>query len=230
MGVLDNRVAVITGSGSGLGKAAALHFAKEGASVVVCGRTKSKIEVVRNMIEDAGGSAIAVSADVSSEEQVNRVVSETLKHFGRLDILINNAAVFHPGLVIDTSLGAWNEQLLNNLTSAFLMTRTCLPIMIKQNYGRIINITSSLAENGAGGFAAYSASKAGLESLTRTTADEQIGYDILANMFDPGTVKSGMHATGKDPLTVVPEIARLASLNKHEINGKLVITGQQLSS
>jgi NAD(P)-dependent dehydrogenase (short-subunit alcohol dehydrogenase family) len=94
--------------------------------------------------------------------------------------------------------------------------------MRAHNYGRIINITSGLAMNGAGGFAAYSASKAGLESLTRTVAEEESGYDILANLFSPGTVKSEMHATGKDPSTVAPELVQLAALPRNGGTGQLI--------
>ncbi|MDB5056471.1 MAG: short-chain dehydrogenase [Bacilli bacterium] len=219
---IENRVILITGAGSGLGEATAISFAKDGAHVVLCGRDLTKIEAVRKRISAAGGSALAIAADVSSEADVTRLISETHKAYGRLEVVINNAAVFEPGQVIETSLESWNNQLATNLTGVFLIIRACLPLMRAQNYGRIVNITSSLAQNGAGGFAAYSASKAGLESLTRTTAEEEGRYDILVNMYNPGTIRTGMHATGQEPHTAVPELLKLADLPKHGISGKLM--------
>jgi 3-oxoacyl-[acyl-carrier protein] reductase len=226
MGVLDGRTAIITGSGSGLGKAAALAFAKEGAKVVLCGRRLPKLEDVQKEIAAAGGTAITVKADISLEADVKCLIAETIKTFGRIDILINNAAVYVAGQTSETSLETWNYHLQNNLTGAFLMTRECLAGFTDQNYGRIINITSGLAVNGAGGYAAYSVSKAGLEALTRTVADEVTGLNILVNMFNPGTIRSEMHATGRDPQEVTPELIKLASLPSLSLNGKLVEVGE----
>jgi 3-oxoacyl-[acyl-carrier protein] reductase len=219
---IENRVVLITGAGSGLGEVTAITFGENGAIVVLCGRFKANIEKVSETIIGAGGRALAIQADVSSEADVNRMIETIHQTYGRLDVVINNAGVFEPGQVIDTSLESWNNQISTNLTGVFLVTKASLPLMRAQQYGRIINITSSLAQNGAGGFAAYSASKAGMESLTRTTADEEESYDILANIYSPGSLKTGMHATGKDPLTAVPELMKLASLPKHGMTGKLV--------
>ncbi|WP_409344745.1 SDR family NAD(P)-dependent oxidoreductase [Paenibacillus sp. MBLB4367] len=219
---LERKIVLITGAGSGLGSAAAMTFAKEGATVVLCGRKLDKIERVRSEIAEAGGQAVAIQADVSSETEVERLIGEVSASFGRIDILINNAAVFEPGTVSETSLASWNYQFSNNVTSAFLVTRASLALMREQGYGRIVNITSALAHNGSGGFAAYSASKAALESLTRTIADDEIGHDILINMFNPGAIKTDMHATGRDPYSVVPELIKLATLPKHGISGKLI--------
>jgi 3-oxoacyl-[acyl-carrier protein] reductase len=218
----NKKVALITGSGSGLGEAAAISFAKEGIAVVLNGRRKEKIEQVKQKIEQNGGEAIAIQADVSSEQDVIRLTDEIVKTYGRIDILINNAGVFQPGLLIETTLEDWNEQIQSNLTGAFLVTRACLPLMRAQSYGRIVNITSSLAQNGAGGYAAYSASKAGLESLTRTAAEEEGSHNILVNLFSPGTLKTEMHATGRDPYSVIPQLWELATLPKHGCSGKLL--------
>jgi 3-oxoacyl-[acyl-carrier protein] reductase len=219
---LENRVVLITGAGSGLGEITAITFGENAAIVVLCGRVKANIEKVSETIIGAGGRALAIQADVTSEADVNRLIETIHQTYGRLDVVINNAGVFEPGQVIDTSLESWNNQISTNLTGVFLVTRASLPLMRKQHYGRIINITSSLAQNGAGGFAAYSASKAGMESLTRTTAEEEESYDIIANIYSPGSLKTGMHSTGKDPLTAVPEIMKLASLPKHGMTGKLI--------
>jgi 3-oxoacyl-[acyl-carrier protein] reductase len=219
---LNGKTVLITGAGTGLGRAAAAAFAREGAQVVLCGRRLKLLEEVRQQIENAGGIALAVQADVSVETDVKRLTEAAVERFGRIDVLVNNAAVFEPGQVGETGLDAWNAQIGTNLTGAFLLIRECLPIMRKQHYGRIVNVTSSLAWNGSGGFAAYSASKAGLESLTRTTADEEEVHNILVNLFNPGTMRSGMHATGKDPAEALPELIRLASLPDHSPSGKLI--------
>jgi 3-oxoacyl-[acyl-carrier protein] reductase len=225
MGILQDRVAIITGSGSGLGKETAIAFAQEGAHVIVSGRTQQTIDETVQLIRSNGGSAIAVRTDVGNEADVINVVRTALHHYGKIDILINNAAVVDYDFVADTSLEAWEAQLRTNLTGPFLMIREVLAAMRKQQYGRIINITSALSSNGAGGYAAYSASKAGLESLTRTTAEEENRHHILVNILDPGMVRSGMHATGKDPSSVTPDIIRLASLPNMGTTGQLIVAG-----
>jgi 3-oxoacyl-[acyl-carrier protein] reductase len=223
---LAGKTAIVTGAGTGLGRAAAIAFANEGASVVLCGRRKSKVDAVAAEISAAGGSALAIQADVSVEADVQRLVEAAVKQYGRVDIVVNNAAVFEAGSVVETSLSDWNLQIGINLTGAFLLTREVLPHMREQKHGRIINITSGLAVNGAGGFAAYSASKAGLESLTRTVAEEESTHGVLANLFNPGTVRSEMHATGQDPADIAPDLVRLASLPEHGLNGQLVKAGE----
>ncbi|WP_284641425.1 SDR family NAD(P)-dependent oxidoreductase [Paenibacillus silviterrae] len=221
-GTLQGKTAIVTGAGTGLGRAAALAFAVEGANVVLAGRRKGKVDAVAAEITAAGGRALAIQADISSEADVRRLVTSAVEAFGQIDILVNNAAVFEPGVVAETGLAEWNLQIGINLTGAFLTTREVLPHMRARKYGRIINITSGLASNGAGGYAAYSASKAGLESLTRTTAEEESEHGVLANLFNPGTVKSEMHATGQDPAEVVPALVRLAALPGHGMSGQLI--------
>ncbi|GAB2698655.1 hypothetical protein GCM10027018_17260 [Paenibacillus thermoaerophilus] len=205
-----------------MGRAAALAFAGEGAAVALCGRRLGKIEAVRTEIESLGGQAIAVRADVSEADDVARFVRETIARFGRIDVAVNNAAVFEPGLTAELTHEEWQRQIAVNLTGPFLVTREVLPHMRRQRYGRFVNITSGLAGNGAGGYAAYSAAKSGLESLTRTVADEEARYGILANAYNPGTIRSEMHATGRDPQASVPELLRLACLPEDGINGRIV--------
>jgi 3-oxoacyl-[acyl-carrier protein] reductase len=223
-GILHGRVAVITGAGTGLGRAAALDFAKEGAHVALIGRRSGKLEETAAAIRQAGGTGrvLAVQGDVSSEQDVQHATGWIATELGAIDILVNNAAAFEPGSVLELDVQEWSRQIATNLTGPFLLTRAVLPIMRRARYGRIINITSGLASNGAGGYAAYSASKAGLESLTRTTAEEEQHYGILVNAFNPGTIRTEMHATGQDPRAVTPELIRLATLPQHGATGAIV--------
>ncbi|MBH5317342.1 SDR family oxidoreductase [Paenibacillus sp. GSMTC-2017] len=214
MEALKNRVAVISGAGSGLGRATAIAFADEGADVVLLGRRLDKLEqTAATVLSKTGRNALILQADVTDEKQVKDSVEAVLSHWGRIDVLLNNAAVLEQGTVLELSSVDWQNQISTNLTGPFLLTKAVLPSMRSKRYGRIINITSSLSQNGAGGFAAYSAAKAGLESLTRAVADEEHEYGILVNLYNPGTLRTEMHSTGKDPAIVTPDLVRLASLS-----------------
>ncbi|RJE91192.1 SDR family oxidoreductase [Paenibacillus sp. 1011MAR3C5] len=214
MGVLEERVAIISGAGSGLGRASAIAFADAGARVVLLGRRVDKLEETSSVLaERTGTPALVLGADVTDEKQLEEAVDAVLQRWERIDVLVNNAAVLEQGSVLELTSEEWQNQIATNLTGPFLLTKAVLPAMRKQQYGRIINITSSLSRNGAGGFAAYSAAKAGLESLTRTVADEEHEHGILVNLYNPGTLRTEMHATGKDPALVTPDIVRLASLS-----------------
>ncbi|MHA6485307.1 SDR family NAD(P)-dependent oxidoreductase [Paenibacillus sp. strain BS8-2] len=214
MGVMESRIALISGAGTGLGRATAIAFASEGATVVLLGRRRDKLEETAAIVYARfGASTLILQTDVTEENQVQDAIQSTLEHYGRIDVLLNNAAVLEPGSVAELTTDDWQKQISTNLTAPFLLTKAVLPAMRTQRYGRIINITSSLSKNGAGGYAAYSAAKAGLESLTRTIADEEHEHGILVNLYNPGTLRTEMHATGKDPAIVAPDIIRLASLS-----------------
>ncbi|KRE41193.1 SDR family NAD(P)-dependent oxidoreductase [Paenibacillus sp. Soil522] len=226
MGALQNRVAIISGAGTGLGRAASLSFAAAGADVVLLGRRIAKLEETALAVKaKTGKDALVLQTDVSDEQQVQDTISAVIRHFGRIDIILNSAAVFEPGSIAELTSDEWQNQIAVNLTGPFLLSKAVIPAMRKAKYGRIINITSGLSWNGAGGYAAYSAAKAGLESLTRTLADEEHEHGILVNLYNPGTLRTEMHATGKDPAIVTPDLIRLASLPVGGPTGTIVSYG-----
>lgn len=226
MGALQNRVAIISGAGTGLGRAASLSFAMEGADVVLLGRRKDKLEETALVVKErTGKDSLILQTDVSNEPQVQKAIEAAIAHFGRIDIIMNNAAILEQGTVHELTSEEWQNQISINLTGPFLLTKAVLPTMRQAKYGRIINITSGLSWNGAGGYAAYSAAKAGLESLTRTLADEEHDHGILVNLYNPGTLRTEMHATGKDPSIVTPDLIRLASLPVGGPTGTIVSYG-----
>lgn len=226
MGILQNRVAIVSGAGTGLGRAASISFAAEGADVVLLGRRLAKLEETASIVKaKTGKDAVVLQTDVSDEQQVQYTISAVVQQFGHIDIILNNAAVLESGSVLELTSEEWQNQIAINLTGPFLLTKAVLPTMRRAKYGRIINITSGLSWNGAGGYAAYSAAKAGLESLTRTLADEEYEHGILANLYNPGMLRTEMHATGKDPAIVTPDLIRLASLSASGPTGTIVSYG-----
>ncbi|ANY68191.1 short-chain dehydrogenase [Paenibacillus sp. BIHB 4019] len=226
MSLLNGRVAIVSGAGSGLGRAASLSFAKEGAEVVLLGRRLNKLQETFEAIKEATGrEALVIPTDVTDEQQIKQAVILAVGKWGKIDILLNNAAVLESGHVIELTSENWHTQVATNLTGPFYLSRAVIPYMRAERYGRIINITSGLSWNGAGGYGAYSAAKAGLESLTRTLADEEHEYGILINLYNPGTLRTEMHATGKDPAVVTPDLLRLASLPRGGPTGSTVSYG-----
>ncbi|MGG4143657.1 SDR family oxidoreductase [Paenibacillus algorifonticola] len=226
MSLLNGRVAIVSGAGSGLGRAASLSFAKEGAEVVLLGRRLNKLQETFEAIKEATGrESLVIPTDVTDEQQIKQAVILAVGKWEKIDILLNNAAVLESGHVIELTSENWHTQVATNLTGPFYLSRAVIPYMRKERYGRIINITSGLSWNGAGGYGAYSAAKAGLESLTRTLADEEHEYGILINLYNPGTLRTEMHATGKDPAVVTPDLLRLASLPRGGPTGSTVSYG-----
>lgn len=185
-----NKVALITGSSRGIGRATALLFAKEGAKVVVNYKTeKNKAEEVVNRIGKQ--NAVVIQADVSQEKEVKRLVEETLKKFSRIDILVNNAGeIFRPG-DWKADLKTWQKTLDTNLTSNWLMIREVVPSMYKQNSGAIVNVTSVYGFLGAAGVLAYTSAKSGLITLTKSFAKE-LAPNIRVNAVAPSNVMTDM--------------------------------------
>ncbi len=198
MGDLDNKVAVITGAGTGLGAATARLFAGEGAAVTLVGRREDKLAEVAAGITDSGGRALVVSGDVAVPETASRAVDETVRAFGGVDFLINNAGLHAtPYPLHETSLDEWDSFLAVDLTGPFLFTKAVLPSMMERRDGAIINIGSMVALVGFRGSTAYAAAKGGLVSMTRTTAVDYASYGIRANCVCPG----GMEPVERGNLT-----------------------------
>jgi 3-oxoacyl-[acyl-carrier protein] reductase len=193
---LKDRVALVTGASQGIGRATALALAEVGARVVVAARNTEKLAGVVAEIEAAGGQALAVAMDVANAEQVKTGFRHAIDKFGRLDILVNNAAITRDGLALRMKAEDWDAVIRTNLTGAHLCSQQAMATMMRARYGRIINVTSVVAETGNAGQSNYVAAKAGLIGLTRALALEIASRNITVNAVAPGFVVSPM----TDPL------------------------------
>src|SRR5712691_4393325 len=191
---LKDKVALITGASQGIGRDTALALAEAGAKVAVAARNEEKPSALVVDITAAGGTALAVKMDVSDAEQVKAGFKQVLEKFGRLDILVNNAAITRDGLALRMKLEDWEAVLRTNLTGAHLCAQQALVAMIRARYGRIINVTSVVAETGNAGQVNYVAAKAGLIGLTRALAVEVASRNITVNAIAPGFIVSPMTA------------------------------------
>ena len=192
----DDKVVVVTGSSSGIGKATAIEFAKSGANVVVhYNSNKSGADSVVSEIEKIGQKSIAVGGDLSLKENVDKLVSETLQAFGTIDILVNNAGTLVERRSIETmDEQLWDKVMDVNLKSAFLCCNAVIPSMKEKGWGKIVNVTSIAARNGGGlGAGHYSAAKAGVLTLTKSLAKELAGTGILVNSVSPGVITTPYH-------------------------------------
>ena len=193
---LTDRVALVTGASQGIGRATALALAKSGARVAAAARNAEKLAAVVEAIAAAGGEALAVPMDVADAEQVKAGFRQAIEKFGKLDILVNNAAITRDGLAMRMKAADWDDVLSTNLTGAHLCAQQAMPGMLRARYGRIINVTSVVAETGNAGQVNYVAAKAGLIGLTRALAVELASRNITVNAVAPGFVVSPM----TDPL------------------------------
>ncbi len=197
---LKDKVALVTGASQGIGRATSLALAEAGAKVAVAARSADKLASLVAEIEAAGGVALAVPMDVADAAQVKTGFQQLLAKFGKLDILVNNAAITRDTLALRMKLEDWDAVLRTNLTGAHLCIQQALGAMLKQRSGRIINLTSVVAETGNAGQANYVASKAGLIGLTRAIAVEVASRSITVNAVAPGFIETPM----TDPLS--PEL------------------------
>lgn len=219
MGKLKGQTAIVTGASRGIGKAIAVMFASEGANVVVTARTEYAIDDLAGRIVQSGGSALAVTADLSIDSALQRIADETLANYGRIDILVNNAGIIHPRInLVDFDFELWRNVVAVNLEAVALLTALCLPSMMERNYGKVINISSIGGRKGSKGRSAYRATKAALINLTESVAAETKPYGIDVNCICPGGVdtegyREAFRMRGKidDPSLMAPEeIAKLA--------------------
>lgn len=195
---LKDRVVIITGGGTGIGKAIATVFASEGATVVLGSRTISTLEQAVKEIESSGGQAKAIQTDISDEEQVKRMVDLTIEEFGKIDVLVNNSAAMSHGDmdVVDMVMKNWNETLSVNLTGTMLCSREVLKNMIARKSGNIVNVSSIAGTVGNPKRSAYSASKWGIIGLTETLAIEVGQYNIRVNSISPAATSNDRFENG----------------------------------
>jgi NAD(P)-dependent dehydrogenase (short-subunit alcohol dehydrogenase family) len=189
---LKDKVALITGGTSGIGEATALLFAAEEASVAITGRDHSRGTAVAERIQQMGGEAIFVRADVSLAKDCRHAVDETVRAFCRVDILFNNAGVFYPQTALECSEREWDEQIDVNLKGTFLMSKFALPIMIAQKSGVIVNNSSGWGIVGGDHAVAYCASKGGVVLMTKAMAIDHGAQGIRVNCVCPGDVETPM--------------------------------------
>ncbi|WP_091737624.1 SDR family NAD(P)-dependent oxidoreductase [Phenylobacterium immobile] len=189
----DGKVALITGASSGIGRDTAIEFAKEGASVVVCARRRDQSMEVVAELEALGAEALYVETDVSKSADCRRMVEETMKRFGRLDIAFNNAGLGRSGVpVADEDEDVWDQLIAVNLTGCFLSMKYEIPAILASGGGAIINTSSTGGLKGGAGSSVYGASKGGLQVLTKCAAKEYAGQNIRVNAICPGATHSEM--------------------------------------
>ncbi len=191
---LAGHVALVTGASQGIGRACALKLASAGAAVAAAARNQEKLNQLVSEITAAGGQAAAFPLDVGDEEQIKSTVKAAIAQFGKIDILVNNAGITRDQLVMRMKRADWDSVLQTNLTSAYLATQQVIGSMLKQRWGRIINITSVFGQMGQAGQANYAASKAGLIGLTMAIAREVGSRNITCNAVAPGFIETAMTA------------------------------------
>ncbi|KHF31396.1 Cyclopentanol dehydrogenase [Paenibacillus sp. P1XP2] len=185
---LEGKVALITGAGAGIGKTTALRFAQEGAKVIVTDINLDNVTQTASEIEQAGGSAAAFKHDVSSEDDWKRIVEASVKQFGSIDILFNNAGIYFIKPLAEIGLDEWNRMLSINVTGVFLGMKHVMPVMAKQEQGgSVINASSIAGLTGASGHVAYGASKGAVRIMTKDAAVEYASANVRVNSIHPAT-------------------------------------------
>lgn len=197
--LLQNQTALITGASRGIGRAAAQLLAEAGANVVLAARSEGALQQLAGEIAGQGGRALALPADISREDEVARLFREGERAFGQIDILINNASVIQPfGKVWETDPAQWLRLLEINLYGSYLCTRAAVPGMLRRQSGRVIFVSSGVAVKNLTGTGAYNSSKAALERLCGTLAEELAGSGVVATALRPGKVDTAMQVEIRD--------------------------------
>jgi NAD(P)-dependent dehydrogenase (short-subunit alcohol dehydrogenase family) len=223
MSILKDRVVVITGASSGIGEACALAFADKGAQLVLAARRAERLDALVVWLEAMGCKALAVATDVADEAAVEHLFERAMKRFGRVDVLVNNAGIADSTPADQADLALWHRVIDTNLTSAFLCARSAIRIMKPQGHGRIINVGSISARVPRANSPAYTASKWGLDGLTRALAIDCRADNIAVSIFHPGIVATelgGGMSSLPDDLVATPEdaadvIVHMANLPDH---------------
>ena len=201
----SGKTAIVTGAGRGIGRVIAMGLAESGANVVLCSRTKTEIDAVAEEIYAKGGKALSVVTDLTVHEQLENLVNATVKEFGRIDILVNNAARSFLRGLLDLREDGWDTCFNTNVKAVWLLSRLVARRMIEQKEGKIINITTVGAEKAESGMAAYGCSKAALKHLTRCMAREWAPFGINVNAVAPGFTRTDF----SKPIWSSPDVERL---------------------
>ncbi len=194
MADLQGRIALVTGASQGIGRAVALELGRRGAVVALAARNEAKLAEAAAEIEAAGGQAAVFAMDVANEDSIKAGANAVLDRFGKVEILVNNAGITRDGLMLRMKRADWDDVLGANLTGAFLLTQALLGPMLKNRWGRIVNLSSVVGRTGQAGQANYAASKAGLIGLTRSMAREFASRGITVNAVAPGYIETPMTA------------------------------------
>lgn len=231
-GLLEGKVALITGASRGLGRALAVAYAREGAKLSICARGSSALNATRSEIEALGGEVVAISADVSERLDVERIVATTILRYDHVDVLVNNASFLGPSpmpLLIDMPADEFELILRTNVLGPFMLTKTVLPSMIERKHGSIINVVSDAGIEAYENWGAYGASKAALLQMTRIWAAELKGTGVRVNAVDPGEMDTRMHVLAlpdedpskyPKPEEVVRVFVYLASNKSRRVTGR----------
>ncbi len=192
---MKDKIAVITGASSGIGRAASLLFAHNGAHVVAVGRNQYELGNLRDEARQVDGSVRTHLADLTEVSQVDRLVTDTIEHFGRIDILVNSAGMIKTGSIEDTTLDDWDKMMNVNLRSMFYLTQKCVPFLV-QSKGNIVNVSSVTGTRAFPNVLAYCVSKAATDQLTRCSALELAAKGVRVNAVNPGVVITNLHKRG----------------------------------
>ncbi len=201
---MTRKVVIVTGASEGLGRGTAAVFARAGWDTVIAARSGEKLEAVARALADAEGAVLAVPTDISDADQVNALVRRTLEAYGRVDVLINNAAIDHPGSIEALTVAQWNRVIAVNLSGVFYASKAVFPAMKAQGSGYIVNISSVAGKRGWPGAAAYCASKFALTGFSQALNGEGKAHGIRCSVVYPGGMDTGWHET-RNPEFLDPE-------------------------
>ena len=212
MADLNGRVALVTGASQGIGRACALVLAQRGATLALAARSEDKLNAVAQEITNAGGQAGVFKMDVGAEDEIKNGIKAAITQFGKVDILINNAGITRDTLAMRMKRADWDDVINTNLTSAFVASQAVMSSMLKQRWGRIVNISSIFGQMGQSGQANYAASKAGLIGLTMALARELASRNITVNAVAPGWIQTAM--TADLPKELTDQVTKMIPLGR----------------